>query len=420
MRWLNMVKSIRILLICFLLMNTLSIHVNGQIRETSSIFEKSEIRQLIKVSQMGLANKIDESIIDHGITLKLKELYYFDNEISYSVVIETDNRIKSDIEQSNNEMNREPWRLLGRPHIKYNDKSINFASRMWTDRISDNKYMAVITIFPETNLSGEGILELHYEEVMMTKNGSWNFKIPIREVDSKKITFENLATKDGRNGLKINYIKMNPAEISISLNLKQDLTSQEFLTFNLLTEQGELLERFTGVDSGLKSQINKEQNTKTTQYFYKFASPKEGTKELILSPFLEKEQQPIKKSVIELNPGELPIKLSQGETGYIEITDINYMKDKTLITFDSHIKFPFEEVYPQNNVWLEGKSHSNKSNVFIVRNLLGHIKPIGVNNSYVGEYSLTKKDDQYLNVASWQYPHPKILKKLEINIPLSR
>ncbi|SFL98823.1 hypothetical protein SAMN04487943_10652 [Gracilibacillus orientalis] len=340
------------------------------------------------------------------VTIYLNHLYVT-NKNSCVITLSSDNNTA------------EPFRLLGRPHIKYNGKNINFSTSLWHEKISDKKFTMIFKVYPNTKIPNNGSLEMVFNQVMNTK-GNWEFKMPVKEVNNKVIKFNDVVKKDGDLELELHHIKWNAAEVSVNFKLKQNLSNRarENLAFNLIMDDGDSLETYTGVDSGI-SRINQKNNTVTTEYFYKFALPKKGTKKVTLSSHLDTEQdKSLKKSSKLLDPNNLPISLSQGEIGNLIITDVEYKEDKTFVTYEDQIKYPISQVYPGNNIWLENSSHKNVSSGYIVRNLLGNVKPIGLENTYLAEFPITKEGENPLRVAAWLYPYPKMLNNLEIKIPL--
>ncbi|KAB8138097.1 DUF4179 domain-containing protein [Gracilibacillus oryzae] len=387
-----------------------------ELQDRSTIFENSIYRQLMTASKKNLTEKLNQSVTDNGITVTLNEIYYFDNELSYSMTVESKKKFTNE-ESTENNLIAEPFRYLGRPHIKYNGKTINFASSLWYEKVSDKKVAMILKVHPNTKISNNEVFEMTFNQVMNTK-GYWNFKMPVKEADNNVIKIDNAAKKEGDVKLELHHIKWNDAEVSVNFTEERSLTNADMVAFNLITDNGDALELFTGYQSSI-SQINQEDNTVTTEYFFKFALPEDGVSQLTFSPHIDAEfYQTLTKSSEKLDPKELPITLSQGEIGSLLITDIEYKDDKTIVTYEDHLKYPISQVYPGNNIWLENNSHKNVSSVYIVRNLLGKVKPVGLHNTYIAEFPVTGIESSPLKVASWLYPYPEVFEKLQYTIPL--
>lgn len=376
---------------------------------SSSIFEMSGDRRLIAASQNGLVSKVNQTVTDNGITLTINDVYYFGNQISYSYTIETKKPINvSDIKYKFHDS------VMASPKITFNNK-LNFGSYTWFKKVSDHKYVGGETINPTKQLSKDGILEITYYRVLANQ-GKWSFHFPIKEVQGKEIKLSTTKNYKGYK-IKIKSVKMDPAEIAVSFEVKQKIDG-EHIWFNLLKDDGTALKLLDLFGGASQKDINEKKNTITHKLVYKFSVPSSNAKDLTLSPYIEPDIKLPKIVTKDLDVNQLPITVDQGEVGKLIITNVEYKQDKIFLYYKDEITYPYDSVRPGSNIWLEDNSQKNVSDRYIVTNLLGKTKPLGSGNSYVTEFHRTKPENQSLKIASRLYPLPHIIKKLQIKIPL--
>ncbi|MGM0890106.1 MAG: DUF4179 domain-containing protein [Bacillota bacterium] len=364
----------------------------------NSVFEFVGDRGLEIASQKGLSEKIEKTVTDKNISLTMKDIFFDGTRLSISYIQEFPNK----------------WDDLGELELKVNGKEINFGDGRTGEFLSDNQYAGVINIEPTEELPDSFDLSIGLHNIGKVK-GNWNFEIPVTKSKEEVITIQSNQTmgyKDTK--MTVKTVKIGPAGIKLSVDLTSSagenpqMIDDSHLQFNLLNDKGESLTQSSGSgsgnDKGGKFVLNME---------YRFSPLEENSEFLTVSPFLipiTKGQSSRIEQPLHLN--KLPITLDQGEMGKIVVTDVKYQEDKTLLYFEVVSDFPYDGHFNFNNLWLEDKSGNN-----LTIDSKGYPERIK-QNSYVQEFQHINKNE-LLKVVTFKMPnHLKVLKEMEIKIPL--
>jgi hypothetical protein len=128
---------------------------------------------------------------------------------------------------------------------------------------------------------------------------------------------------------------------------------------------------------------------------YRFSPLEESTEFLSVSPFL----LPI------IN--EQPSRIEQS----LQIDDVKYQDDKTLLYFEVISDFPYDGHFQFNNLWLEDNAGNN-----LTSDSKGDSERIK-QNTYVQKFKRKNKNEP-LKMVTFKMPNLEVLKEMEIKIPL--
>ena len=137
---------------------------------------------------------------------------------------------------------------------------------------------------------------------------------------------------------------------------------------------------------------------------------KEGTKKVRIIPYVI----PMIKGSSEevsmlLDDQSVPFVLDQGDFGKVLITDITYLKDKTIVDFDIPSDAIVDNKLSRNPIWLEDANG---------KNLMLEDKPFAERvkgNSFKQEFSTGEKDG--LQLKTYKSPKSTMYEEFVIEIP---
>lgn len=358
----------------------------------TTVFEFAGDRGLKIASEKGLSDTINQTVVDQNISLTIQDIFYDGTRLSLGYL------------QGNTDM-------LGELTLKVNGEEINFADGRTGAHLSDNQYAGVIDIKPTIELPDSFDLSVGIHQIGNV-NGSWNFEIPVKKSKEVVKTFTSKETRIYKDHtISVESVKVGPAGIKLTLESSSPSGASPLsmiMDFNLLTDQGLSLTHIGG--SGLGDDID---GKMVTRMEYNFAPLEDETTYLTISPFLitmpNETPQKISKPFI---PSELPITLSQGGQGEIIVTDIEYLEDKTLLSFKVNSDFPYDGHFSYNNIGIEDEKGNDLSEGFN-----GYPERIKQNH-YVQEFQPIHKDVP-IKIVTSQIVTLEVVKEMEIKIPLN-
>ncbi|WP_147532950.1 DUF4179 domain-containing protein [Bacillus marasmi] len=361
-----------------------------------SVFEFVGDRGLETASQKGLSNKINQTVTDKDITLTIKDIFYDGTRLSISYIQEFPDQLDD----------------LGELELKVDGKEINFADSRTGELVSDHQYAGIVNIKPTEELPDSFELSIKLKEIGGVK-GAWSYNIPVKKSkgDVKTIHINNTSVyKD--TTITVKTVKVGPAGIKLSVDLSsakgdKELIMKNLLKFNLIDDQGvgltHLDETGSGGEVGGKIVMNMD---------YTFAPLESDTEFLTISPFLMPDSFEVLPRVEQpLQVDALPLTLDQGKMGKIKIYDVKYQEEKTLLYFEVLSDFPYDGHFQYNYLFLEdgeGNDLTSDAKAYPER-----IKP----NTYVQEFKKINKNEP-IKVVTFEMPALKILKELEIKMPI--
>lgn len=362
-----------------------------------SVFEVAGDMGLVIASKRGLSEGIGQTVTDQGIGLTIQDVYYDGTRLSVGYV-----------QEFTGERGR-----LGELQLKVNGKEINFGDGRTGKPLSDTQYAGVIDIAPVGELPDSFDLQIGLNEIGDVQ-GAWNFKIPVSKAKEDARTIESNQTVTYQDQtISINNVKIGAAGIKLSLTLTSpdemslQMIDDHLLQFNLLNDKGDALtmldSRGTGLMENGKHVMNMEVRYEPLQ---------EDSETLTVSPFLVPVDTGAPEKVENvLQPDQLPMSIDQGDMGSIIIKDIQYEKNQTLLTFETASDFPYDGHFQYNTLWLEDAKGNNLAN-----NTQGYPERIQ-SNTYVQEFQKVKPNEP-LTLVTFEMPYLKVLKDLEVAIPL--
>lgn len=325
----------------------------SQIPLVGTLFNESADEGLRIAGQKGLTQVVDQSSKDNGITLTINEVFYDGTRLTIGYTQESLFAIGE----------------LERPTIEVNEKEINFSSAYSGDFITPQKYKGVIDITPTEELPEQFQMKIRIDAVGVIP-GKWEFDFPMKQSSKVKVVRPNEMKLISDAEVTIESLKLGPAGTDLTVGILADKNNQMVdpysLNFYVVDENGDVLDSVTGSGSG-ETVDGKEQAR--LQFLY---SPiKEGVEKVRIIPYvIPTSENGYEKTSAKIDGAKLPITLDQGESGKILVTDIQYVKDKTIVKFEVQSDAIIDNHASRNGIWLEdanGKPLMSKDKPFAER-----------------------------------------------------
>ena len=295
----------------------------------------------------GLSSLLGAEASDKGVTIKLDEVMYDGARLTISYQVDS---VKPDYLMF----------LSVDTAIKINGELIHGATYEAKPRLlNESQAVGVMTIdLGEQELPDSFELELQIGEVSGVNpddegkwnqvEGEWSFKLPVVNSALGDSIYKPLdegytAAAKGKL-LQLTGYWLTPATTKLSFNYVGDI---DWLGFQLMDDRGMVIET---LDTSFRTD-----NDGNTAGTVRFAPLAEGTKQIYVTPYrllvnrenyLSIEER---KITTELT-NQFPITLSQGAIGEVDVKDVQFMPDKTLIYYEVKGKAPYMQYA---SLWLE-------------------------------------------------------------------
>lgn len=236
-------------------------------------------------------------------------------------------------------------------------------------------------------------LDMSFDSLLGVK-GNWNFKFIVSRESLNKETHSfkpNLKVKLKNTTIKIKKVSLTPVNTTILLD--SNTTDYNWLIFD--DNGNELSFKNSNTSNGI---FSKYEST------YNYSKANKTTKKLILIPY---KLGKLKDTVIPINT-KLPLQISQGKNGKINLTSVNILDDKLIIHGTATGNLPKRQI---NNISINS---TDKNADTKINKLKTDTKKVS-NNTYefILEYSCINGSIPY-NIAIDNLDYIDYSKKIEI------
>lgn len=364
-----------------------------QVPGLESVFRIVGDLGLKTADERGLVSNINQSVTDQGITLRILETMYDGSRLTVGYVQESPGGIQ--------ELDDVEYAINGTP--------MHFPGSGSGSRIDDHTYAGVLNITPEKELPDKFRLTVTVQRIGTT-DGRWQFSFPVRKMaSSNKVVIPMTTRTAGDLTLTVNKITFTPSATELNLQIKQPKQVQRFIDYELVDDKGAVFERRGGSGGG-----RTEGDDEIMDFKQMFGPVQDVPKTVTVRPILNTlTTEPLKETRVALEqaPDEShPLLLSQGPSGSLKITQVEYRKDKTLIHYQTEGVQPFMQ---STQLWMEdesGKKHMRLDKPTET------VDPI--HYKFIREFPAFRPD-QKLTVVTRELPVPNYIKELEMTIPIA-
>ncbi|CAM3807494.1 DUF4179 domain-containing protein [Mesobacillus thioparans] len=340
--------------------------------------------------QKGLTHTVDQTAKDKGITLTINEVFYDGTRLTLGYTQES----------------LLPLGELERPVIKADGKEINFSSGYSGEFITPQKYKGIVDITPTEELPENFDMKIHFDAVGLVP-GNWSFQFPVRQSNEVKVISLDEKMKLMGAELNVNSLKIGPAGTVLDMKIIADsgLLDPNSLEFYLIDDKGSVINFLNGRLQG-ETVDGKEYGA--LQRLYEPLD--ESVRSVKVIPYrIEFPLGDLKEESVKLDHIELPFTMSQGEYGYIIITDIKYEGDRTIVYYNVKSEAVIDNNASMNPLWIEDENGEK---------LLLDEKPFAErikDHSFKKEFNTGKKKG--LTLKTRHQPLPEMFEGFEIDIP---
>jgi hypothetical protein len=348
---------------------------------------------LKKADETGLVTEINQSVTDQGITLRITEAMYDGTRLTFGYLQEAPDGIEE----------------LDDVEYQINGKSMHFAGSSSGNRIDQNTYAGVVNLTPDVELPEKFQLSIHVYRIGSI-DGQWQYTIPIsRMTTNNKVVLPMTVRSSGDVTLTVQKITFTPSLTELSIQIKQPKQNQKFINFDLIDDKGIVLDNRGGSGSG-----ETEGDYEIMNFKQMFSPVQAIPKSLTLRPTINEPATHIPKEIkvaMEHTPDEQhPLILSQGESGFLQITQVEYLKDRTLVHYQAKGTQPYLQ---GSQLWIEGESGEKYR---IMDKSTETLDP--AQYKFIREFP-SFKPDQKLIFVTRELPGPNYTKELEMTIPVT-
>ncbi|WP_375090926.1 DUF4179 domain-containing protein [Peribacillus sp. RS7] len=340
----------------------------------------------------GLAQVVNQSSKDNGITLTINEIFYDGTRLTFGFTQESlfaDGQIEH-------------------PTIEVNGKEINFSSGYSGDFVTPQKYKGTMDITPTEELPEEFDMQMRIDAVGLIP-GKWEFNFPVKQ--SNEVTVirpQEVKTIEGAE-IEISSLKVGPAGTVLNVKVVKDEGNNKLdpysLNFYVIDDIGNVLDSITGSGSG---EIENGKEIAKLNFLY---SPlKEDSKKVRVVPYtIPMSEKGLEEVSLPLDEQTLPFIVDQGDFGKVLVTKIIHQQDKTVMYFDLQSDAIVGNKLSRNSLWLEdanGKSLLLEDNPLAER-IEG--------NTFKQEFAASK--NKGLQIKTYKFPKPIMYEEFKIDIP---
>ncbi|WP_017753996.1 DUF4179 domain-containing protein [Calidifontibacillus oryziterrae] len=340
--------------------------------------------------QKGLTQIVEQSAKDNGITLTINEVFYDGTRLTFGYTQESLFAIGD----------------LERPTIEVNGKDINFSSGYSGEFITPQKYKGIIDINPTEELPEHFDMRMRIDAVGLIP-GKWEFKFPVKQSNEVTVIRPEIVKDTEIAQLEISSLKIGPA--GTNLNVKgiadeKDSLLLYQLQFHLTDDSGDIVNPLSGSGSG--ETIN---GKEIAELEFLYAPLKEGTKKVTLVPYIiPVSEEGYEEVVVPLDNQSFPVTMDQGEVGKVVVTDVSYLKDKVVVSYEVQSDAVIDDHASSNAIMVIDENGNN---------LISEEKPLPERiegNSFKQEY--VTKETKGLQLKTFKFPKPITYGEIEIQI----
>lgn len=362
----------------------------------SSVFQYLSEKNIIDKDYVRYSDDLNMSKSYNGITVTINSIVYDGIDLSIGYTVESENEIK------------ETPVIIG-PNIKINGKTVGFGGKA-TGEFKDKKtYIGVRTVdmakdyLPKevtkhivggnVKIPEEFIMDFNIRELSQNMKGKWDFKFKVSSGKIKsnvKSINPNIDLSSVRPGLKVNEVIITPINTVLRTEAKNSDNAGDggYIVFD--DKERQLESKSVSGDSSAET------NTYYSQVL--FRNVYEDSKTLTFIPYvytkeLSKKLKDKTTSSFELDSKEIPLNLNdctilqEGKLGDYKVTQIEFLKDRTLIHYECSKLLHMLSPYGISIVDSYGKRYN------LDGNSVKEIDPVA--HKYIGELPAMNKNMQY-------------------------
>ncbi|WJH35938.1 DUF5643 domain-containing protein [Paenibacillus sp. CC-CFT747] len=278
--------------------------------------------------------------------------------------------------------------------------------------MDEHTYAGVINLTPETWLPE------HFEVTMTVsriggKEGKWAFTFPVRRMTSTNTVVMPMKTQSsGDLTLTVRKIVFTPSSTELDVQIKQPKSFDRFINYDLVDEQGVVFERRSGGGGGRTAG-----DFEIADFKQLFGPAQKIPQSVTVRPVIEgglEASVPLKETRVPMESApdeEHPLVLSQGETGQLKITRVEFLKDKTLVHYQTEGSQPFLQ---STQLWMEDETGRK---YLLLDRRTETVDP--GRHMFLREFPAFRPN-QKLTFVTRELPEPNYAEGLEMIIPIQK
>jgi hypothetical protein len=359
----------------------------------SSVFQFLSDRNLIDKDYIAYSSDLNLSRTSNEVTVTINSIAYDGIDLSIGYTVES----KDDMKNNPHILDKE---------FRINGRKTSFGSGGTGELINKNTYVGVDsfhiandylpkeikrdTLGGDITIPDTFIMELNIKEFSNNLKGKWDFKFRVSKDKIKGKVHDVKTSVDLsalRPGLKVNEVIFTPINTALR-SVANNPGSDDIVNYFVFDDKGRGLSAKGGSGSG-SGDINKFYMEDTFKNIY------EDTKSVTFIPYVYSKYQKekikdsngswqIDKKVISLDINKTTV-LSEGKLGEYKITQIEFLKDKTLVHYECNGLIAAIHPYALIISDSEGKEYSFlKESVTELGNnkFIAKLEPISENKQY--------------------------------------
>ncbi|MDF2571396.1 MAG: hypothetical protein K0R55_3000 [Sporomusa sp.] len=364
-----------------------------QVPGVESVFRMAGDYGLKTADEKGMVTRVNQSVTVMGITITVTEVMYDGARLSIGYLLKSAGGIEE----------------LEDYEFQINGESRHFPGSGSGSRVDAHTYAGVINVTPETEIPDKFDLTMTVY-LVGTTHGKWEFNLPVRKIaSSNKVVMPMMTRTSGDLTVTVQKVVFTPSSTELTVQTKMPKKAQGFINYDIIDDKGVVLERRGGSGAG-----HTEGDYEIMDFKQLFGPAKQIPKSITVRPVLEGHSSgPLKETRLPLNgtpTEEHPLVLSQGESGSLSVTKVEYLKDKTLVHYQTEGSQPFLQ---STQLWIEdetGKKHQ------LLDKATETVDP--VNYKFIREFPAFRPD-QKLTFVTRELPPPNYTKDLEMTISVA-
>ncbi|MBY0122007.1 DUF4179 domain-containing protein [Bacillus sp. S/N-304-OC-R1] len=304
--------------------------VLSEVPIVGSIFAGSSDSSLKKLEEKGLASKLNETVIDNGVSLTITEAFFGGGRLAISYIIETD---KADLKLfEKNQGNGFSFQA------SINEKPFTYMAG-FEQNVNDGVARGILDmgVGLESELPEKPVLQLNVNEISGIK-GTWNFNIPVSNKETKAATTvftPMVSTTWDKATFVVEKAEFTPAGSQIIIDSTMPREDNDHYRFAIYDENGTSLGVAGGSGSSIIDKGNGLVNFKNTILLPGRDSAPKG---LIIEVFNNHgemyDPSNSKEVKLPLNETKFPYTITYPNGSELTITNYEQLEDKTVLYYD--------------------------------------------------------------------------------------
>ncbi|MBC8061298.1 MAG: DUF4179 domain-containing protein [Clostridiaceae bacterium] len=346
----------------------------------SSVFQFLSEKNIIDKDYVKYSSDLNMSKTSNGVTVTINSIVYDRISLNIGYTVESENEFKS-------------LPYIFTKNMKINGKAVNFGGGDGGYLKDKKTYIGVSTVDnTQEYLPEEFIMDLNPTELGRDISGNWNFKFKV-STEKVKTKVQRISTAIDLSSiipkLKVKEVIITPINTVLRTSEKYNANSFEGgVNYIALDDKGRALENKSSQSDG---------SSKTDLLYtqFNFGNIYEDSKSVTFIPYVEtkvaREKNKAHSTEVDFMEVKLNLNtetsLSQGDFGEYKITQIEFLKDITLIHYECNKMLA--SMFPYQLIITDGQDESYSFSKDKVRRLEGEI------NKYIATLPSLSKDKQY-------------------------